>query len=50
MPAEGRPWLVVIDVQRIFGEPPSPWAAPRFAEVLPVIGDGVAEGQRGGVG
>jgi nicotinamidase-related amidase len=33
----GEPWLVVIDVQRIFGEPPSPWAAPRFAEVLPVI-------------
>jgi nicotinamidase-related amidase len=29
---------VVIDVQRIFGEPPSPWAAPRFAEVLPVVG------------
>jgi nicotinamidase-related amidase len=28
---------VVIDVQRIFGEPPSPWAAPRFAEVLPVV-------------
>jgi nicotinamidase-related amidase len=36
---EGDPWLVVIDVQRIFGEPPSPWAAPRFGEVLPVIRD-----------
>jgi nicotinamidase-related amidase len=34
---QGEPWLVVIDVQRIFGEPPSPWAAPRFDEVLPVI-------------
>lgn len=46
MPAEGEPWLVVIDVQRIFGEPPSPWAAPRFAEVLPVIGDLVARFDR----
>jgi nicotinamidase-related amidase len=36
---QGDPWLVVIDVQRIFGEPPSPWAAPRFAEVLPVVRD-----------
>jgi nicotinamidase-related amidase len=33
----GEPWLVVIDVQRSFGEPPSPWAAPRFAEALPVV-------------
>ena len=39
MTGQGEPWLVVIDVQRIFGEPPSPWAAPRFAEVLPVIRD-----------
>jgi nicotinamidase-related amidase len=36
---EGDAWLVVIDVQRIFAEPPSPWAAPRFGEVLPVIRD-----------
>jgi nicotinamidase-related amidase len=35
----GEPWLVVIDVQRIFGEPPSPWAAPRFGEAVPVIRD-----------
>jgi nicotinamidase-related amidase len=26
------PWLVVIDMQRIFGEPTSEWFAPRFAE------------------
>jgi nicotinamidase-related amidase len=42
MTRQGDPWLVVIDVQRIFGEPPSPWAAPRFDEVLPVIRDLVA--------
>lgn len=29
-----RPWLVVVDMQRVFAEPPSPWAAPRFAEAL----------------
>jgi nicotinamidase-related amidase len=39
MNPRGEPWLVVIDLQRIFGEPPSPWAAPRFAEVLPVVRD-----------
>lgn len=26
--------LALIDLQRIFAEPASPWAAPRFAEVL----------------
>lgn len=26
--------LALIDLQRIFAEPTSPWAAPRFAEVL----------------
>jgi nicotinamidase-related amidase len=25
-------WLVLVDLQRIFGEPDSPWFAPRFAE------------------
>lgn len=29
-----EPWLVVIDMQRVFAEPPSPWAAPRFGEAL----------------
>lgn len=28
------PWLVVIDMQRVFAEPPSPWAAPRFRAAL----------------
>jgi nicotinamidase-related amidase len=26
--------LVVIDMQRVFGEPGSPWLAPRFAEIV----------------
>jgi nicotinamidase-related amidase len=30
-------WLVVVDLQRVFGDPASPWAAPRFAEVRPRI-------------
>lgn len=32
--AEARPLLAVIDMQRVFGEPGSPWLAPRFAEIL----------------
>jgi nicotinamidase-related amidase len=27
------PWLAVIDMQRVFGEPGSPWFTPRFAEI-----------------
>ena len=31
----GEPgWLAVIDMQRVFGEPGSPWLAPRFAEIV----------------
>ena len=30
-------WLVVVDLQRVFGDPGSPWAAPRFGEVRPRI-------------
>jgi nicotinamidase-related amidase len=40
------PWLVAIDLQRIFGEPPSPWASPDFeaaasgvARLLPAFDD-----------
>lgn len=40
--------LAVIDMQRVFGEPDSPWAAPRYAEaaagvlrILPAFGDRV---------
>ncbi len=39
MSPRGDAWLVVVDVQRVFGEPPSPWASPRFDEVLPVVRD-----------
>jgi len=28
------PWLVVIDMQNVFGEPSSPWFVPRFEEAL----------------
>jgi len=28
------PCLVVIDMQRVFGEPGSPWLTPRFAEIV----------------
>jgi nicotinamidase-related amidase len=30
-------WLVVVDLQHVFGDADSPWAAPRFAEVRPRI-------------
>ncbi len=30
-------WLVVVDLQRVFGDPDSPWTAPRFEEVRPRI-------------
>ena len=30
----GAPWLAVIDMQRVFAEPDSPWLAPRFAEIV----------------
>jgi nicotinamidase-related amidase len=30
-------WLVVIDLQHVFGDADSPWGAPRFAEIRPRI-------------
>jgi nicotinamidase-related amidase len=30
-------WLVVIDLQHVFGDEDSPWTAPRFEEVRPRI-------------
>jgi nicotinamidase-related amidase len=30
-------WLVVVDLQHVFGDRDSPWLAPRFAEVRPRI-------------
>ena len=48
MTAEG--WLVVVDLQRVFGDPGSPWAAPRFgdarhrsAELAEAFGDRVVQ-------
>lgn len=38
-----RPWLVVIDAQRIFADPASEWCAPRFAEIVEPIRDLVQE-------
>lgn len=29
-----RSWLAVIDLQHVFADPASPWAAPRFAEIV----------------
>ncbi|WP_066912274.1 cysteine hydrolase family protein [Millisia brevis] len=36
-------WLVVIDHQVVFADPASPWAAPRFAQTVPVVADLAAE-------
>jgi nicotinamidase-related amidase len=33
----GAGWLVVVDMQRVFGDPDSPWTTPRFEEVRPRI-------------
>ena len=33
-PGEPTAWLAVIDMQRVFAEPDSPWLAPRFAEIV----------------
>ena len=41
--------LAVIDMQRVFGEPGSPWLAPRFAEIVKPVrrpGGGVRPGRR----
>ncbi|SDC21779.1 Nicotinamidase-related amidase [Geodermatophilus telluris] len=35
-------WLVVVDLQHVFGDPDSPWTAPRFEEVRPRVRDLVA--------
>lgn len=34
MSAMRRDWLAVIDMQHVFGDPGSPWAAPRFSAVI----------------
>ncbi len=30
-------WLVVVDLQQVFGDPDTPWTAPRFDEIRPRI-------------
>jgi len=37
MTTEG--WLVVVDLQHVFGDADSPWGAPRFAEIRPRIAE-----------
>jgi len=32
--SESRPWLAVIDMQRVFADPGSGWFTPRFAEIV----------------
>ena len=34
MTGAAPPFLAVIDMQRVFGDPGSPWLAPRFAEIV----------------
>jgi nicotinamidase-related amidase len=33
----GDDWLLVIDMQRVFADPPSPWVVPGFYEILPNV-------------
>jgi nicotinamidase-related amidase len=37
-PSPAPPWLAVIDMQRVFGEPGSAWFTPRFGEIVYGIG------------
>jgi nicotinamidase-related amidase len=41
MTTEG--WLVVVDLQHVFGDADSPWGAPRFQEIRPRIRELVAD-------
>ena len=37
MPLLPDEWLLVIDMQRVFADPPSPWASPDFYQALPQV-------------
>ncbi len=37
MPVPDDEWLLVIDMQRAFADPPSPWASPDFYKALPQV-------------
>ena len=39
MSAASPPWLVVVDLQRAFADPGSPWFAPGVASVASVVAD-----------
>lgn len=34
---QSEPWLVIVDMQNIFGDPRSEWLTPRFAEIIEPI-------------
>jgi nicotinamidase-related amidase len=34
---DSTPWLAVIDMQRVFAEPGSPWLTPKFADIVSPI-------------
>ena len=36
-PVTSEGWLVVVDLQHVFGDQGSPWAAPRFDEIRPRV-------------
>ena len=42
VPLEGSPALVVVDMQRLFGDSSSPWATPGFDQIVKPIDDLVA--------
>jgi len=44
---EAGTWLVVVDMQHVFADAASPWAAPRFAEIVEPVRDlAMAAGER----
>lgn len=48
MSASENEWLLVIDMQRVFADPPSPWAAADFYTALPQV-ERLVEAYRGRV-
>ncbi|MGA8210423.1 MAG: isochorismatase family protein, partial [Nocardioidaceae bacterium] len=37
MSRSGERWLVVVDLQRVFADPDSPWGMAGFGDVVPVV-------------
>ncbi|HTI01689.1 MAG TPA: cysteine hydrolase [Acidisoma sp.] len=48
MPARQNEWLIVVDMQRAFADPPSPWASADFYRALPQV-ERLVEAYRGRV-